>query len=710
MNYINQLIMKKKLLILSAMLGLSYSVAIAQTNPIPNGTFESWTTSSFESPQNFAGNPNLRAFADNVPFNEVKTTDKYHGTYAIKLTTVITPRVNNGNGNDTIQGYFLNTNPNGNGGPSSWHNGFAYNQKPTGMRGYYKSAVVSPDTALLLVFFYKQGAIIGQYILPIIGTHSTYTLFSHTFMPALTQNPDSVIMGAVSSDFRHSTVNRNGSMLQLDSVSFIGAPTPTQFDGDFETWQTTSIKTPDNWDLSNGKVGGNHGSLITPGVSQTTDAVTGNYAIELTTFLDSTNNGHGGPNHAVARTGAISTGYYPNNCNGNCQEQGGGPFTKQIDTLAFYYKYVPSGSDSGQVSLNFKKNSTSINYKQTNLIASANYQYKEIPFNVGQVPDSVIIDIHSSTWNDTLTSFVGSDLKIDNIHFKSQVPTTPTVTAAGAVLTASAANSNQWYLNGNSIGGATAQTYTVTQSGNYSDIVTVSGISSLTSNTIAIGPATPTIIAVGAVLAATAINGNQWYLNGNSIGGATAQTYTVTQSGNYSDIVTVSGISSLTSNTVTITVPATPTIALSGNAALTSSSATGNQWYLAGNSINGATSQTYTATQNGSYTVKVTTGGISSAFSNTVNVTGLGATVISINTIDNGVYIYPNPNNGIFTIKSPSKILTVEITNTLGTIVLSQTVNADAVAFDLTKEAGGIYIVKVISEQGIINKKIILSH
>ena len=174
--------------------------------------------------------------------------------------------------------------------------------------------------------------------------------------------------------------------------------------------------------------------------------------------------------------------------------------------------------------------------------------------------------------------------------------------------------------------------------------------------------------------------------------------------------MTVSGVSSLTSNTVIITVPATPTITLSGNAALTSSSATGNQWYLAGNSINGATSQTYTATQNGSYAVKVTTGGISSAFSNTVNVTNLGATVISINTIDNGVYIYPNPNNGIFTIKSPSKISTVEITNTLGTIVLSQTVNADAVTFDLTKETGGIYIVKVISEQGIINKKIILSH
>jgi len=404
-NYINQLTMKKKVLILSVIVELSVGAVIAQTSSTPDGNFESWTTYTYDSPQNFVGNSNLKAFADTVPFNEVKTTDAYHGTYAIKLTTVITPRVNNGIGNDTIQGYFVNTNPNGNGGPSSWHNGFAYNQKPTGIRGYYKSAVVSPDNALILVFFYKGGSVIGQYIFPITGSQSAYTLFSYTFSPALTQNPDSVIMGAVSSDFRTSTINRNGSMLQLDSVSFIGAATPTQFDGDFETWQTTTIKTPDNWVLSNGRIGGHNGNIITPGMSQTTDAVTGNYAIELTTFLDSTNNGHGGPNHAVARAGAISTGYYPNNCNVNCQEQGGEPFTKQIDTLAFYYKYVPSGSDSGQVSLNFKKNSTSINYNQTNLIASANYQYKEIPFNVGQVPDSVIIDIHSSTWSDTLTSF-----------------------------------------------------------------------------------------------------------------------------------------------------------------------------------------------------------------------------------------------------------------------------------------------------------------
>ena len=67
--------------------------------------------------------------------------------------------------------------------------------------------------------------------------------------------------------------------------------------------------------------------------------------------------------------------------------------------------------------------------------------------------------------------------------------------------------------------------------------------------------------------------------------------------------------------TVTINpLPSTPTITAAtatsfctgGSVALSSSSATGNQWLKDGSSISGATNQTYTANQSGSYTVKVT--------------------------------------------------------------------------------------------------------
>ncbi len=387
------------------MCGLSYGTAIAQTNSIPNGNCESWTSSTFEIPQNYVLSSNSEALSQNAPFNCVKTTDAYHGNYAVQMTTEISAT------HDTVFGYFMNTNPNKNGGPSSFTGGFPYSQKPSGMRGYYKSSIALPDSGIVAAFFYKAGVLIGQCGVYISGTHTSYTLFSVTFSPALAQNPDSVIFIAASSNFNNKNLARNGSMLKLDSVSFTGVTSqPALFNGDFETWQSTTLDKPDNWILSGG------GNNTTGGVFKTTDAVSSNYAIELKTYL--------GDNNGVpqARGGQISTGWYPNNCNSNCQEQGGYPYAKQIDTLVFSYKYAPMGSDNAQVNLNFKKNGSIItNGNQgINLAASTSYQYKEIPFNLGQVPDSVMVDIQSSLWNDTLLSFVGSDLKIDNIHFKSQ--------------------------------------------------------------------------------------------------------------------------------------------------------------------------------------------------------------------------------------------------------------------------------------------------
>jgi uncharacterized repeat protein (TIGR03803 family) len=52
------------------------------------------------------------------------------------------------------------------------------------------------------------------------------------------------------------------------------------------------------------------------------------------------------------------------------------------------------------------------------------------------------------------------------------VPATPIITQGGAVLTSSATNNNQWYLNGALITGATSQNYTPVQNGNYSVVVT----------------------------------------------------------------------------------------------------------------------------------------------------------------------------------------------------------------------------------------------
>ncbi len=226
------------------------------------------------------------------------------------------------------------------------------------------------------------------------------------------------------------------------------------------------------------------------------------------------------------------------------------------------------------------------------------------------------------------------------------LPPTPTITPGGpttfcaggsVTLTSSAASGNQWYINGNPIGGETNQTYVATASGNYTVVVTALGCPSAPSapTTVTVNPIppTPTITPGGpttfctggsVTLTSSSASGNQWYLNGNPIGGATNQNYSATASGNYTVLVTLLGCSSAASSPTSVTVnpiPATPTITpggpttfcAGGSVTLTSSAASGNQWYINGNPIGGATNQNYSATASGNYTVVVTVLGCSSA-------------------------------------------------------------------------------------------------
>jgi hypothetical protein len=243
----------------------------------------------------------------------------------------------------------------------------------------------------------------------------------------------------------------------------------------------------------------------------------------------------------------------------------------------------------------------------------------------------------------------------NSVNVPIGVPATPTITPGGpttfctggsVLLTSSSAAGNQWYLNGNPIGGETNQTYTATATGSYTVIVSATGgcssaASAATNVTVNPTPATPTVTPGGpttfcaggsVLLTSNSASGNQWYLDGNPIGGQTNQTYSATLSGSYTVVVTALGCPSAPSAATVVTVnpaPATPTITpggpttfcTGGSVTLTSSSATGNQWFLNGNPIGGETNQQYVATATGAYTVVVTALGCPSAPSAATNVT-----------------------------------------------------------------------------------------
>jgi hypothetical protein len=389
--------MKKHLLLL---LLVYITINVAGQDSIRNGNFETWNAGTFDYPQNYPFTSNSEAFLRyQVPFNLLKTSPGYHGSFAVGLSSVASAT-------DSLFGYFVSTNPS-NGDPGSWKGGMPYSQMPTGIRGYYKYNVASGDSGTIIITFNKDGINIGTYVHKLGGLHDTYTLFDFTFSPALTLTPDSVVFAAASSDITTGNNGIPGSTLIIDSISFTGVTSqPALMNGDFELWQSKTLYTPAHWYNNNGNSDGS-------GVNKTEDAAVGNYAMELKTFAGD-NNGN-----LEARSGQISTGYWVNSC--NCQK-GGSPFSNQVDTLTFYYKYAPSGNDSASINLNFKKNGTDIHWAGMTLHAANSYQYMELPFNVMQEPDTLIVQIQSSSHLNTALSFVGSDLKIDDLRFKSQTP------------------------------------------------------------------------------------------------------------------------------------------------------------------------------------------------------------------------------------------------------------------------------------------------
>jgi hypothetical protein len=378
-----------------------FAITVNGQNSIPNGNFENWTQGTYNIPLNYTNSSNPGTFFRlHTAFNVTKSTDFYHGAYAVQLTTNVSAS------GDTSFGYFINTNP-GNDEPSKWHGGIPYTQIPKGIRGYYKYNIATADSGSILVAFSKAGSNIGTYVFTLGGVHSTYTLFNFTFSPALSTSPDSVIFAAISCKFTAATqkpvASAEGSLI-LDSISFKGVNSqPAQFNGDFENWQSQNLYKPDNW-YYNGDDQGD-------GMYRSTDPKVGSYALELKTYSGNNNN------KIVAQPGQLSNAYY--NSSFQCVK-GGIPFTEEVDTLAFYYKYAPMNNDSANINLNFTKNGSNIWGAGISLHASASYKSYEFPINIGSVPDSVKIQIQSSSWNDTALTFVGSDLFIDDLHFKSQ--------------------------------------------------------------------------------------------------------------------------------------------------------------------------------------------------------------------------------------------------------------------------------------------------
>ena len=94
---------------------------------------------------------------------------------------------------------------------------------------------------------------------------------------------------------------------------------------------------------------------------------------------------------------------------------------------------------------------------------------------------------------------------------------------------------------------------------------------------------------------------------------------------------------------------------------------------------------------------------IAGSFDNPV-VLRFGATGVNEDAAAN-VRIYPNPSEGVFNIEG-NNIRKVEVFNALGQPVYSMETENGFLKLDLTNRASGIYLIRVITDDGICNRQV----
>ncbi|MBJ6117723.1 endonuclease [Pontibacter sp. BT310] len=166
---------------------------------------------------------------------------------------------------------------------------------------------------------------------------------------------------------------------------------------------------------------------------------------------------------------------------------------------------------------------------------------------------------------------------------------------------------------------------------------------------------------------------------------------------------------------VTVTVnaaPSKPTITQEANQLTASVAGSVYEWAKDGVTIAGATTQTITITEAGSYTVRVKNEAgcysvMSDAVQATVQPTGIEDEIAL------GVIVAPNPAPGKFSISTEKPLQQAEIviTNLLGSVVYRATIPVlqDKLEIDLSKLPAGLYVVQLQAKQLKVVRKVLLT-
>ena len=360
--------------------------------------------------------------------------------------------------------------------------------------------------------------------------------------------------------------------------------------------------------------------------------------------------------------------------------------------------------------------------------------------------DTVVLNAYAGMSN-VMVSFqnrghFGQAIYIDNVNIVGSNANNPPVavfstgtglcTGQNSTFTDQSSNSPTswaWTFIGGTPASSSAQNPVVSYSasGTYSVTLVATnaqGSSSPSTQTISVNAApTPTAVASATVVCA----GKHVVLTGSgatsytwSPGTHVAASYTATPSS--ATVYTLTGMSSSCIGTATVSVgvnplptlvltPSQDTICTGGATTLTISGATNYTWTPAA-SLNTTSGATVTATPTAN-TTYVVTGTDANGCTSTVGHLIVVSTCLGIDNISqHPITVYPNPNNGAFTINIPegnTDTYIVEVRNALGQLVYTDKIQTGGLKnINLTSESKGIYSLTIQSQKNKMIAKIIV--
>jgi hypothetical protein len=195
---------------------------------------------------------------------------------------------------------------------------------------------------------------------------------------------------------------------------------------------------------------------------------------------------------------------------------------------------------------------------------------------------------------------------------------------------------------------------------------------------------------------------------------ATTQSITVNQSGTYTVSATNSCGSSTSSQAVTVHSLPTVTFATPNPDTVCQ---VASPFALTGGSPNGGT-YSGAGVSSGNFDPSVAGGGwhtLTYTYTDANSCMALDTTnifvdiCIGIENINNndGISIYPNPNNGIFTLETKSSCI-IKIYNTLGELIYQSAITGNKTEVKIPEAGVGIYQLLILNKSEIIHQKIVI--